>query len=104
MPNVPQFKLPLTVAPNGDFVTVEQGDTTDLIQRVAVIVKTPPGWVPGAADVGLYDQAFLEGGADVGEIERQIATYVPGAEQLVLEDLAGLNGALDPLNVRIGPR
>jgi hypothetical protein len=102
---IPQFKLPLMVDPaTGDLATVEQGSAIDTAQRVAVLVSTPPSWLEQAPDFGLYNQAFLAGGADIAEIERQLQTYVPDAAALVTEDLSLLNDALDIIGVQVpGP-
>jgi hypothetical protein len=100
----PQPVLPLTLGPGGDLLTVAQGSPLDLAQRVAVLVNTPPGWHDRLPDFGLYRQAFLKGGADLAEIERQIATYVPEAATLLDEDLELLDQALDTLGVKVSAR
>lgn len=98
---IPQFRLPLEVATNGDLATVEQSSAVELAQRVAVLCSTPPGHFDAAPQFGLYDQAFLEGGADIAEIERQLNAYVPDADFQTSEDLMMLNDALDVLGVRV---
>lgn len=101
MTTIPQFKLPLEVTAAGDFAAVEQDTPAELAQRVAVLCATPPGSVEGEPAFGLADQAFRERGPDLGEIQRQIDTYVPGANDLVTENPAALNGALSIIDVRI---
>jgi hypothetical protein len=100
---VPQPALPLrqTGTTLGE---VEQGSPDEFVQRVAVLCSTPPEWVDGAPGFGLYDQAFLAGGADLAEVERQITTYVPDAVTLLHEHPELLDQALDILGVQTGAR
>jgi hypothetical protein len=104
MPDIPQFKLPLQLAPNGDLQTIEQDTDQELAQRVTVLCVTPPGTLPTARGFGLADQTFRRGGPDTREIERQIAEHVPDALALVETDLSALDDALARVGVKVGAR
>jgi hypothetical protein len=101
---IPRLALPLRVTSTGRLGVVEQGSTADLAQRVGVLCVTPPGWVDGRPGCGLYDQAFAEGGADLGEVERQITTWVPEAAALASEDPSLLAQAVDVLGLQVSQR
>lgn len=103
MPDQPQqLAFPPRVV-NGRLLEVDQGDVDDVAGRVHLLCLTPQGYFPPPlADLGLYSQAHLAGGADVGEIERQIAKYVPDAEAVVDEDPTALDAGLEVLGVRVG--
>lgn len=103
MPDIPQFQVPLTFTGAG-FATVEQGSNAELAQRVEILCRTPLGWLDLRPDFGLADQAHLEGGADVLEVDRQIARHVPEAARLVEEDLSALNAGLALVDVQVGGR
>jgi hypothetical protein len=79
MADVHHLSFPLRLAPDGDFVTVEQGTPEEVAEQVRALVSTPPGWSdePGLEEMGLEHQAFLQGGANADEIERVIVDYVP---------------------------
>jgi hypothetical protein len=101
-PRVPTFQLPMQLAADGTIATVDQGSSIDVAQRVAVVCSTPRGHFDTAPDLGLYQQRFLKGGADLSEIDRQLDLYVPDADTLVTENLTMLNQALDVIAVRVG--
>lgn len=104
MPDIPQLAFPPKVI-DGQFQTVEQGSTTDIVGQVHLLCLTPRGWFTQTdrdRDMGLYDQAHLKGGADMPEIARQIDTYVPDAQDTLDGQLDQLNPALAVVNVRIG--
>jgi hypothetical protein len=101
-PTVPQLRLPLQLDPGtGDLAVIAEGSALDNAQRVAVLLSTPRGWFDAAPDFGLSEQAHREGGPDLAEIDRQISTYVPEADQLATEDLSMLNDALALIGVRV---
>lgn len=103
MPDIAQFSIPFAFA--GSSVSeVEQGSNAELAQRVDVLCRTPLGWLDGRPDFGLADQAHLEGGADVLEVERQLAAHIPEAAVLVQEDLSALNAGLALVDVQVGGR
>lgn len=93
--------FPFRLAPDGQLATVEQGAPPDIGQRALILTLTPYGWWDGHPDFGLAEQAFVEGGADIDEIERQLATHIPDIEIAVKEDLRALQDALDLLDVQI---
>jgi hypothetical protein len=97
---IPQFQLPVTVT-DSDLTTLQQDTPLELAQRVAVLCATPPGTVEGEPGFGLADQAFREGGPDLAEIQRQIDTYIPGADTLITEDPRLLNAALSIVGVQV---
>jgi hypothetical protein len=102
MSDVPQqIAFPPRVI-GGQLATVDQGDIDDIAGQVHLLCVTPRGWLAGVPDFGLSDQAHLTGGADVGEIERQIATFVPDAAAVLDEDPSALDAGLEVIGVRVG--
>jgi hypothetical protein len=102
MPQPFQIAFPIRRNPDGTITTVEQGTPEDVVSRLHVLLRTYPGHHTRFPDLGLYDQAHLQGGADLAEIQRQIDTWVPDAHETVEEDPSGLAEALDVVNVRLG--
>jgi hypothetical protein len=109
MPEIPQLAFPPRITNSGELATVEQGSLEEIVQRVHVLVLTPPGWLAynpddPMTDFGLADQAHLAGGADVLEIERQLDLHIPQDDlaMVVEEDIESLNAALAIVDVRIG--
>lgn len=103
MPDIPQFAIPFALTPDGTgLALVEQGTGQELAQRVNALCRTPYGWLDGRPDFGLADQAHLEGGADIGEVTRQLDTYIPEADALVQEDPSLMNEGLDQIRVTVG--
>lgn len=104
MPEIEQFAFPPRLAADGTLATVEQGSGAEIAQRVHVLVLTPPGHLDTLPDFGLEDQAHLQGGADLAEIERQLDLHIPadGLTIAVEEDLDALNRALSVVDIRIG--
>lgn len=97
-----RLAFPIRRNPDGTLAVVEQGTAPDLTGQIHALVLTDPGHFTRQPDLGLYDQAHLEAGADLGEIQRQIDTYVPDAQTAVEEDPAALNDALSLVNVTVG--
>lgn len=99
--------MPLTLAypirlnPDGQFATVEQGTPADLVGQVHLLISTPRGFLTRYPDMGLGDQAHLEGGVDVQEVESQIDQFVPDADTAIEEDVTAMNEALDVLNITV---
>lgn len=96
-----QIAFPIRRNPDGTIAVVEQDSSDDVVSRLHVLLRTNPGHFTRYPDLGLYDQAHLQGGADLGEIERQIDTWVPEAHETVEEDPSRLNEALEIVNVRL---
>ena len=102
MPDVPQqIAFPPRVI-NGRLAEVEQGSVEDVAGQVHLLCVTPRGWLTSVPELGLSQQAHLAGGADLEEIQSQIATYVPDAEAAVDEDPSALNAGLETVGVRVG--
>lgn len=101
MGKISQIAFPPRIV-NGQLATVDQGFVEDVAGQVHLLCLTPQGFFPPPHDdFGLYDQAHLAGGADVDEIERQIAEYVPDAEAVIDEDPSALDAGLEVLSVRV---
>lgn len=100
MPDIPQLAFPPRMV-NGQLATVEQGSVADAAGQVHLLCLTPQGWLTSEPDFGLRNQAHLAGGADVAEINRQIASYVPDAEVAITEDPSALDEGLSIVGVRI---
>lgn len=96
--------LPLQIGGNGQITMIEQDGPLDYAQRGAVICRTPPGWLDSRPDLGLADQAGRKGGANIAEIQRQLATYVPGASYVIELRLPTLDQALEEIGVRVSSR
>lgn len=108
MPDPAQFAFPLQLV-NGTFLTRPQGSNQELADRVSVLVRTPPGWLDGdeqneRAGLGLADQRFRKGGADMTAVDSQILTYVPEAITMITEDPSRLDAALEYISVQVGAR
>lgn len=98
-----QIAFPVTVV-GGQLQTVEDGTDTEVGMEVEILCLTPQGWFPGLPGFGLADQAFRKGGADVAEIERQIAEWVPDAEATAEHDISALDAGLDRIGVKVAAR
>lgn len=95
-----QIAFPVAVI-NGQIQTILDGTDQEAGMEVEILCLTPEGWFPGLPGFGLADQAFRKGGVDVGEIERQIATWVPGAEAALQHDTTALDAGLDRIGVQV---
>jgi hypothetical protein len=100
----PVLALPLRVTGKGTLGTVEQGSAAELAQRIAVLCRTPPGWIDGLPDFGLADQTFSRGGADVGLVEAHVERWVPDVQTIVNEDPSMLADAVDVLGIQVATR
>lgn len=97
----PQFSLPLTITSNGDVAIVQTGSRAEAAQRAAVICGTRPGEIDGVPEFGVYDQVGRAGGADLGEIERQLDKWAPELEGVATDDPSALDRALSLVGVRV---
>lgn len=104
MPDIAQFAWPPRLTSAGELVVVGQGSASEITQRIHLLILTPPGWLDSLPDFGLGDQAHLQGGADVLELDRQLDLHIPadGLALAVQEDLEALNEALGVVDIRIG--
>jgi hypothetical protein len=100
MVELEQIAFPVSVV-DGAVATVGQASAEFTLAQVEVLCLTPLGWVPGAPEMGLADQRFRRGGPDTGEIERQIADWVPEAKEAVDHDSAALDRGLGLIGVRV---
>lgn len=98
-----QIAFPVAVV-NGQIGLVEDGTDQEAGMAVEILCLTPQGWFPGLPGFGLADQTFRKGGADVSEIERQIATWVPDAEAAASHDVSLLDAGLDRIGVQVKAR
>lgn len=101
MPEIPTIAFPPRVI-NGELATLEQGSGADVAGQVHLLCLTPQGWLSSIPDFGLAEQSHRAGGADLQELQRQIATYVPDADAALDEDPSALNEGLSVVGVRIG--
>lgn len=88
----PHFAFPFRFERNGANVAVEeQGTSEEIADCAEVLLRTPLGERVDAPELGVPDQTFREGGADVEGIEAIINEYEPRAsaqlEQDEMEDL-----------------
>jgi phage baseplate assembly protein W len=98
--DIPHLKFPLQVA-HGNLAVVEQDTPEDIAQCVTTILRTPLGLSDSIPDLGLTDQAFYEGGADVQEIQQQLAAHERRTDVLITEDPSKLDQALSIVGVRL---
>lgn len=104
MPDAPaQFSYPFRFE-NGAPAIVEQGSSRELAERVDVLCRTPPNWLDGREGMGLADQRFRRGGADLLEVEQQITEWVPDADKILDQDLRSLDAGLAYLGVKVRSR
>jgi phage baseplate assembly protein W len=101
MADLPHIRFPIALDGIGRFQVVEQDSLEDIEQCVTAILRTPLGFSDAVPDLGLTYQPFYEGGADVTEIQEQLAAHEPRVDALVDEDPDRLNDALAVVNVRL---
>ena len=101
MAEIPHLRFPLELDGVGKLRVIEQDSLDDIEQCVLAILRCPLGLSDALPDMGLTYQPFYEGGADVSEIQEQLATYEPRTDALVEEDPDRLNDALAVVNVRL---
>lgn len=77
------LSYPMRLAPNGSFVTVDQGTDTDAREQIAVICLTRPGERPVTPGFGTSDPAFT--GFRGTELVAQIAQWGP---PVAIDDIA----------------
>lgn len=95
-----QISFPVRVV-DGRIATVDPDSVQFAAEQVEVVCRTPRGWLPELPDFGLAEQRFRKGGADVGEVERQIRAWVPEAETAVSHDPTALQRGLDLIGVQV---
>lgn len=101
MPDQPQhLKFPLQLV-DGHFATVDQDGPEDIAQCVVTILRTPRGLSDSIPELGLTRQEFYEGGADVQEIQQQLAQHERRVEMLITDDPSRLDEALSVVGVRL---
>lgn len=100
MADVPHLRIPLQLA-SGSLATVDQDTVDDIAQCVTAILQTPLGLSDELPDLGLTEQTFYEGGADVQEIQQQLTDHEPRAQTLVTDAPELLDQALSLVKVRL---
>ena len=78
-PSLPHLALPLVVGPGGAFNSVQQGTLAEVSQCVEMIVGTQQGQRTAVSKFGIPQQAFLEPGANAGDISSACLTWEPRA-------------------------
>jgi hypothetical protein len=58
---------------------VDQGSPEDIVQCIGVVVTTRRGALIDVPAMGVRDQAFLQGGADTGELLDAVENWEPRA-------------------------
>jgi hypothetical protein len=101
MADIPHLRFPLELDGNGEFVSVEQNSIEDIEQCVKALLRTPLGLSDELPEMGLTYQPFYEGGADVQEIQQQLAQHERRTDVLLDEDPSRLDDALSIVNVRL---
>lgn len=84
MTSVPHFAIPLTLGPDGDFLTVDQDSEREVAQCAIAVLRTPLGHRELAPTLGLADTthtlALAGESAALAAIEQQLLAHEPRAE------------------------
>lgn len=97
----PEISLPFTFdIPNGDVQQVEQGSDQDIVNRIWIVLSYEPGMYPSNPDLGIPQQVFHKGGADLTVIERAILNFVPDASVIIERDPNWLVDLVDRIQIR----
>jgi hypothetical protein len=97
----PEISLPFTFdMPNGDVLQVEQGSDQDIVNRIWIALSYEPGMWPADPSLGIPQQAFRKGGADLNAIERAIMNFVPDAQEIIERDLNWFVDLVDRIQIR----
>lgn len=100
MADVDQISFPVRIV-GGTVATIDPDGDQFVAEQVEVLCLTPRGWFSELPKFGLADQKFRRGGADIGEIERQIQAWVPEADEAVEHDSTLLDRGLDRVGVQV---
>jgi hypothetical protein len=84
---------------NGVPVTADQDSDAEIASCMAVICLWPIGTRETDVEFGIDEQAFLENGADLGEIRDALTTYEPRAVEDIVGDDTQLDGWLSAVRV-----
>lgn len=101
MAEIKHLRFPLEIDGNGNLSVVEQNSVEDIAQCVTAILRTPLGLSDAIPELGLTYQPFYEGGADVQEIQQQLAQHEQRTDVLVSEDPDRLDEALSLVRVQL---
>lgn len=97
----PEFQVPFTFDfAAGSVVEVEQGDDNEIQQRVWTALSYQPGQLLYDATIGIEDQAFRLGGADLNLIERIVQKWVPDANEVITRDPNWFQTLVDTVTIR----
>jgi phage baseplate assembly protein W len=100
MADVPHLRFPLRLI-GTKLDQVEQDSADDIQQCIATILSTPLGFSDQLPKLGITDQTFYEGGADVQEIQQQLDQHEPRWSDLVTEAPDRLDEALSIVSIRV---
>lgn len=101
MADTPEFLLPFQFLPFGGAEEIEQGSDTEKQQSVYAILAYQPGQRTDLPNFGLPDQSFLEGGADLNQIEAIITEWDPRVRESISRDPNWLLTTIDTISARI---
>jgi len=97
----PEIAVPFTFdIPNGDVLQVEQGSDQDIVNRIWTVLSYEPGMYASNPSLGIPQQVFRKGGADLDAIERTILNFVPDANVIIERDPNWLVDLVDRIQIR----
>lgn len=97
-----QLAIPARLQADGKLASVDQGSDREIAQRVLVVCRTPPGWLDGRPGFGLQEDTFRSSGADLAEVDRQLAALGPDVYYRIAEDTSLMDQGLDALDLQVG--
>lgn len=77
----PHFRVPFRMTRQG-VATVEQDTVEEITQCVFAVLATEVGSRQEEPDFGILDQSFVQGGADLEDIEAAVSDWEPRASLL----------------------
>ena len=95
-----QIVWPFQLTISGEVLTAPQNSDADIASCMATIILWPLGTHDLNPEFGTPEEAFLQGGPDLGEIRQALQTNEPRAEETVTLDDPTLAGFV--ANVRVG--
>lgn len=97
----PEFEIPFTFdLSSGSVREIEQGTDEEIQQRVWAALSYEPGQLLADPDVGIPDQTFRLGGADLNLIQRILQKWVPDAQEVISRDPNWFQTLIDTITIR----
>jgi phage baseplate assembly protein W len=84
------LRLPLQLAADGTFATVREDSDAEVVQNVAVILRTRTGERLATPEFGTPDPTFV--GLDPAVVLPVVQTYEPRADLDIVQGVVGADG------------